>query len=399
MRILVLSNLFPPHILGGYEILCSQVCSELRRLGHTVRVLTSDHGVETGALMADAADVSRILPLYLPFDRPASRSRARRALVGERNYRTTRDEIAAFCPDVIFIWSLLRLTVGPARAAQDSGVPVAYTFNDENLHSYQAAPFAITPRAGAAWMLDRILARTTLEGLRFESATCISARLKSNLLERDIAVESAQVIYQGIPIEQFPLKERPGEIHRTPRLLYAGQLHAYKGVHTLIAAANQLAAEGYDFQVTIVGEGQEPYRSELHRLAARGTARIEFEGKRAHHEMAQIYRDHDILIFPSIWPEPFGLTHLEAMASGTPVISTANGGQGEFLRHEENALIFAEENADQLAQSITRLMEDAPLARHLACHGRQTVEERFTLSGYVRRLETFLHQVAEGEDR
>jgi glycosyltransferase involved in cell wall biosynthesis len=395
MRILILSNLFPPHILGGYEILCGQVCAELRRLGHTVRVLTSDHGVVAGTPREDAADIARILQLYLPFDRTASRRRAGRALVGVRNYRTTRAEIAAFRPDVIFVWSLLRLTVGPARAAEESGLPVAYTFNDENLHSYQAAPFSFSPRSGAAWIIDRLLARTTLNGLRFESATCISARLKSNLLARNIAVESAQVIYQGIPIEQFPMKTLPGEIQRPPRVLYAGQLHAYKGVHTLIEAANLLADQGHVFSVTIVGEGEEPYRTELHRLAARGKAHIEFEGRCAHHEMPEVYREHDILVFPSIWPEPFGLTHLEAMASGTPVISTANGGQGEFLRHGENALVFPEENADVLAESIARLIADPLLARRLACEGRHTVEEQFTLSGYVRRLEAFLQQVAE----
>jgi glycosyltransferase involved in cell wall biosynthesis len=206
------------------------------------------------------------------------------------------------------------------------------------------------------------------------------------------------VIYQGIPIERFPLKPRPGEIHRPPRLLYAGQLHAYKGVHTLIEAAQLMAANDLPVKVSIAGEGPEAYQATLRQLAVSGPAEIEFIGKRAHTEMPALYRDHDILVFPSIWPEPFGLTHLEAMASGTPVISTANGGQGEFLRHEENALVFLEERADLLAGCIARLMRDPLLARHIACQGRETVEEQFTLSGYVARLDAFLQQVVPVEE-
>jgi glycosyltransferase involved in cell wall biosynthesis len=401
MRILVLSNLFPPHVLGGYEILCGQVCAELQRLGHTVEILTSDHGVTTGAEKGETnremQNVRRDLKLYLPFDRPASRSRRQRAIVGNANDRITREAIARFLPDVIFVWSLLRLTVAPARAAQESGVPVAYTFNDQNIHSYQAAHFGLSPRSLVAWAADRMLAQTTLHGLRFPHSTCISQRLKTNLLARKIPVERAQVIYQGIPIARFPLKPLPGAIGRPARLLYAGQLHAYKGVHTLIEAAQLLAAQGLDFTVSLVGEGTPEYRNELMQSAAAGKAQIEFCGKRAHAEMPALYREHDIFVFPSIWPEPFGLTHLEAMASGTPVVSTANGGQGEFLCDGENALVFREESAAALADCIARLMREPELARRIACGGRQAVEAQFTLAGYVKRLETFLLQVVRDE--
>ncbi len=407
MKILVISNLYPPHVLGGYEILCGQVCGELQQRGHEVTVLTSRYGWDGDAPTGDTLEppssprICRTLRLYLPFDRPPQLLRRRRWLVGTYNYRRTRECLRHVRPDVIFIWSQLRLTVGPARAAQASGYPVVYTFNDENIASYFPARFKLTPRGLIAYILDHwVVPSITLKGLRFDHVTCISRCVKRNLIAKGLPISHARVIYQGIPIEQFPPKANMGRIHHPARLLYVGQLHPYKGVHTLIEAAHRIAesrigdarASSVRFSVTIAGDGPEPYKRQLVDMAAHGAAVIEFKGKVPHAELSSLYREHDLFVFPSIWREAFGLTHLEAMASGIPVISTANGGQGEFLRHGHNALIFEPGNAHQLAERIDQLLRDATLRRRLAERARALVERQFTLKRYVSELETFLQE-------
>ena len=149
MRILVISNLFPPQVLGGYEILCGQVCGSLRDKGYELEVLTSDHGAVPGE--ASQPWVHRDLRLYLPFGEPAAIARRERLRVGRGNQARTRERVAAFQPDLIFIWSLLRLSIGPARAAQEAGVPALYTFNDETITGYLPARFRWRPRSLAAW--------------------------------------------------------------------------------------------------------------------------------------------------------------------------------------------------------------------------------------------------------
>jgi spore coat protein SA len=109
-----------------------------------------------------------------------------------------------------------------------------------------------------------------------------------------------------------------------------------------------------------------------------------------HNELPALYRNNDIFLFTSTWREPFGLTHLEAMASGTPVVSTRDGGHGEFLRHMENSLVFEKENAAELADRILSLVRDGELRKRLAVAGRHEVEEHFTMSRYVNDLELFL---------
>ena len=85
-----------------------------------------------------------------------------------------------------------------------------------------------------------------------------------------------------------------------------------------------------------------------------------------------------------------GLTHLEAMASGTPVASTADGGQAEFLEHDGNALVFPKGDAAALAAALARLLDDGALRTRLAREARAMVENRFTMRRYVDDLEALL---------
>ena len=412
MKLLIISNLFPPYYLGGYEILCAQVVHGLEKKGHKAVVLTSTHGIEGKTAEKNLPNVHRMLKLYLPFDQPPQLMRRQRWRVGKYNYSIVKQVIARERPDVIFVWSQLRLTLGAARAAQDSGIPVAYAFNDETIAGYVPACFGLAPRAFARYVLDRwVFPSITLRGLNLEDATCISHLLKNNLRAVGVPIPDAKVIYQGIPIAQFPAKPEPGVVSTPARILYVGQLHPYKGVHTLIQAANLISEFGVrssdslfpnpqspipNLSVTIIGEGAEEYKRRLRDQATLGNASIEFVGKVPHAELPRVYREHDLFVFPSTWQEPFGLTHLEAMASGTPVISTADGGHGEFLKHEENALIFEKENAQQLAQHLVRLIRDEDLSRRLARNARAMVEREFIVERYVTDLESFLQETLNG---
>lgn len=69
-------------------------------------------------------------------------------------------------------------------------------------------------------------------------------------------------------------------------------------------------------------------------------------------DLSELYADHDILVFPTIWEEPFGLVPLETMASGCLVVATGTGGSGEFLRHRETAMLFRPEYPLGLAECV-----------------------------------------------
>jgi len=387
MNILIMSNLYPPHILGGYEILCAQVVAYLQERGHTCHILTSDHG---GA--SSDAQVTRTLKVYQDFDKSAPFLRRERVRTAKHNARVAEKVLKQHTPDVVFVWSLLRLTPSCAHVAQRMGFPTVFTFNDENISSFAFHKFAFSPKQAAHCLLDLLSPLITLRRLDFAHTTCISKLLKNNLLAKGLPLESSEVIYQGIPIEQFPLKEKAG-IRKTPtNILYAGQVHPYKGVHTIFEALAILEKEHKlgPCTLTIVGKGTEEYRQRLEGLAATLSLPVLFKGLVPHASLPAIYREMDLFIFPSIWEEPFGLTHLEAMASGLPVISTANGGQGEFLEDGINALTFTPDDPKHLSLQIERILSDDQLYKDLSREGRLTVEEKFTFSRYVDELEALL---------
>jgi len=385
VRILVISNLYPPEILGGYEILCQQVCCELIQRGHELRVLTT--GQDTSR-----PEVDRSLRLTIPFAQKAKKDRLKSCLTHWHNAHQTTRVIAEFQPDVIFCWSHLRLSLGAMRAAQASALPVLYTINDEHIAGYLPASGGRGLRSWVGWFLDRtFFRRLTLLAGALPVTTTISKKVAENLERQGVPFSRNRVIYQGIPIQQFPLKAQPGQLSDPLRVLYVGQLHPYKGVHRVLEAL-----EGWSsaISLSVIGDGPEDYKARLRGLAQ--GLDVQFFGKVDHSELPQLYRDHDIFVFPSIWEEPFGLTHLEAMASGLAVISTVNGGQGEFLVHRENCLAIEPDSAESINSALQELCQNPELALAIAHRGRRTVEEKLNTERYIDELEEFLQELAKG---
>jgi glycosyltransferase involved in cell wall biosynthesis len=87
------------------------------------------------------------------------------------------------------------------------------------------------------------------------------------------------------------------------------------------------------------------------------------------------YRAADVMVFPSTWPEPFGLVPIEAMACGVPVVATGVGGSAEFLVHGENCLLVEPGDPVALAAAVRRLAGDPALRRTLVAHGLETARE------------------------
>lgn len=388
MRVLIVSLLFPPVVSGGYEIECQQVADKLASYGHEVAILTSDYLCK-GVIETVPYPVMRSLKMLMPLDQSVkSAMRWRKMKTLRFNQARTHEALTSFQPDIVYLWSLLRIGMGPARAADEAKIPYAWRIGDEFLSGYIPPHFNLWPRGLYRYLCDAWLFQSnTFAGLDFRSVSSITRSVANRLIQKGVPLQHAQVIPKGLPLEQFPPKPVLGGISKPVRILFIGRLHPEKGVHTLLQALKSAQSA---MQVTVVGTGSESYMSELRQLAAQRP--VTFLGHVSHSDLGPIYRDHDIFVFPSIVSEGFGATLQEAMASGLAIVSTAHGGQGEFLIDQENALVFPADDVGALKQQLDRLIQDPELRQHIAKGARKTAETYFSMESYGKSTEAFLSE-------
>lgn len=96
----------------------------------------------------------------------------------------------------------------------------------------------------------------------------------------------------------------------------------------------------------------------------------------------------EVMVLGSSEPEPFGRVVIEAMAAERPVIATAAGGVLDIIEHDLNGWLIPAKDAPAMAQALTKVLSEPDLARRLGQAARQTVEERFTLTTHVERVQS-----------
>lgn len=147
-----------------------------------------------------------------------------------------------------------------------------------------------------------------------------------------------------------------------------------KGLAILRAAGEKLAAQRRDFQIWATMPEDAPQCRWFRAI-----------GWRAHDTLPSLYAACDLAVAPSVWDEPFGMTAVEAMACGRPVIAARVGGLKECVVHGETGLLFDRGDAEELAAALARLLDDAGLRTRMGAAGRARVEAMYTWPRLVER--------------
>ena len=407
MKILVLSNLYPPHFIGGYELGCHEVVEGLKARGHEVRVLTSTYGV---AKPECNGEVYRWLE-WDDFKASASRLyRVSRVIRKEmRNRKAFTSLLRVYRPDVVYAWNLGGISVSLLFLSQQLRLPVCYFVSDEWLAlwgSNVVQSFSSDPRrwlTASAKACLRALAKlwklVPSGSLDLRYVQFASNYLKETTRRVGKPVDAGEIVHWCIDTQRFRFRE---QVNTPKRLLYAGQVVPHKGVDTAIEAIGVLVknqVHGWK-GLTIVGVADRgsAYLLELQRLVRSYGLddRVSFHERVSRDHLVRIYHEHDILLFPSVWEEPFSIALLEAMSCGLAVIATATGGTPEILQDETNALIFPKKDACACARQIQRLLDDDELFERIRSNGRRTVELGFRTECQIASVESLLMKAANG---
>ncbi|MFN2539108.1 MAG: glycosyltransferase family 4 protein [Mycobacteriales bacterium] len=388
MRILVLSNLYPPNAMGGYELSCRDVVDRWRWRGHEVTVLTTGESV-TGVVKPTTEEphVRRSLQWYWSehaFLRPPLRDR----LAIERANLAVLEDALAQGVDVVSVWHLGGMPLGLLGAVEQAGVPAVLNICDDwpdyglRADAWTSA-WARLPRAVRASGAALLGVPTSVPDLDAHPAAFVSAFTRESLRRRTSwTFPDSEVVGSGVDTDDFPWCTRDLTVWQG-NLLCVGRVEPRKGFGTAIESLAVLP----DARLRIVGVADPSHLTELLRLAeGLGVTDRLTLGPVPRSELRDVYRWADVLLFPSVWEEPFGLVPLEAMTQGTPVVATRRGGSAEYLTDGANCLEVPAADAQALATAVRRLAAEPELRAALAGGGRRTAAVH-TVDRLAERLE------------
>ncbi len=404
MRVLVVSNVYPPLGLGGYEELCIGAVEGLRRREHAVNVLTSTYGLRCPTI---EGHVHRVLTLETPdFHRPL-----RHGFV-EKNVREWRS-LSAFSaltrelePELVFFWNMGNLTRSLIQAAQAPEAPwrtAFYLSDDWVLHKpldswIDKKPQSRWKRPGKR-ALRPLLGRVPVlagDAIRIGNASFVSRALLRQHVEAGVELLDPRVIFNRVPVADFEGEPRRSGGGRV-RILYLGQVLPHKGVHTVVEAIDLIAGKNAprprdDVELEIVGPANSAYRDQLETAIrdAELEATVTIRGRVDRDEVAELLLTRDVLVLPSIWEEPFSVVLMEAMSTGIAVAGTTRGGSAEILRDGVNALTFEANDPGECARALIRLADDAELRRRLGESARSLIHTEFRVEQMVDEIEELI---------
>ena len=121
--------------------------------------------------------------------------------------------------------------------------------------------------------------------------------------------------------------------------------------------------------------------------------KMRFTGFLDRRGLSDLFARCNVLVFPSVFQEPFGISQVEAMAAGLTVIGSGTGGSREILRDGIDGLLFPAEDHEALADRLRRLVQDRTAWLRMALFGRDRARD-FTVARSVDRIEAVFEELA-----
>ena len=243
-------------------------------------------------------------------------------------------------------------------------------------------------RFGAFRLLKRFM--HSLPGIAADCYIGVSDFVARRLVRTGVPPDRVHRVYNGIEVARFAggpdgFLQDELRLPRDTRVVFAsGRAQPYKGIEVLVDAAAQLEAQGIA-NIAFVFCGDGPSLAGLQaRVAARGLRTFHFLGRRD--DVPRLLRSATVAVVPSLWAEAFGLTVVEAMAAGVPVVATRVGGIPELVEEGRTALLVEPGDATAIAGAVRRLLEAPALRASMAQLALAEATRRFSVERTVSEL-------------
>jgi glycosyltransferase involved in cell wall biosynthesis len=414
MRIMVVTNLFPPEMLGGYEVLCKEM-TEYLAARHEVRVVTSSGGLygpmEVGSrdlldgssVHACDYEVVRILPTPTGY---ALQQAENPRLLAPSVTRLLRGfdqasaalllrEIADYRPEVLYMFNPLGCGPVGLLAVAAASVPLVVHLED---HLDITMADALRSDDPARGLLASAKARSW-------AISCSSVILPGNaMFGRFERIELVQNWVRGETLAASA-PNAPGGAGRASlkagrgiRAVSFGQILPQKGVDRAVQAAEVYNDRYGPLTIDVFGDLANPFAKDLQAMAERSRHRdqLHFRGRLPREELLAKLHSYDVALLPLPESEPFGLVVLEAMAAGCPVVTTSPCGATEWLSASEEYVPVAPQASPEAIASALKDAVGSGLLADMRKRAREVIVDRFDLEAVVApRVEAILAEAAE----
>ncbi len=207
--------------------------------------------------------------------------------------------------------------------------------------------------------------------LKYCRLIAISKYVQGLLLKQRL---QSRIVPNAIDTNKFySNKSKGGKI----RIVYLGSLTKYKGSQILLKAI-----KGIDCRCDLYGEGV--MKDELNNMIRDYRLDAEIHDNVPYEKVPLIYADADIVVFPSIWPEPFGRIAIEAMAAGKPVVGSRIGAIQETIK--DDGILVEAGNVEELKNAIKKLIQYPKLRKKMGKKGSIMVRKMYSEGDVIKKL-------------
>lgn len=377
MKVLMVSNLYPPFVLGGYELTCSNITRELRARGHEVMVATSPSPVP-GPADPDYVHRCLVMTAHVPsYDRNSAGHHAT-DISNFNNVAALQSLLIGFEPDVVFLWNTHGIcTLHLIDFLNVHGVPWCIYLGDRVFEQLvNAAPAhvrAVFRGDDPAWFASG-------------GIMAVSQHLVDEIESMGrFSFVTPPTIVHGFARDAGPVPARPSRQGRPLRFMSAARVSEHKGIHLICdAAALLLAAGADDFVIDVYGDGEVAYFVNYAHAQHLG-GHVVFHGAVPQVELHHQFQLHDMFLFPTWSREPFAFVPFEAAANGCVPILTADCGCSERIVDGVHG-IKIERTAAALADAMRRAVTGELDLDRMAVATSAMVRGELSLAGHVDKL-------------
>lgn len=389
MRILILSDDFPPQSFGGAGFSAFGLARGLKKAGHEVFVITTVR--EKSDASDEGPEIYKELKVFKIFADYHERWRAYKSLYNTQTVGKVRELIKEINPDIVHANNIhYYLSYHCLKTAKSLGKPVLLTARDTMLFSYGKII-----NARISWLDNLKQAKKRYNPFRniiirhylkyVDKIFAISNSLKGVLNQNGI--QNVGVIYNAIDADDWWSSLVPDFVREFKKdhglegkkiILFAGRMGKLKGSEQISLAMEKVKKEIPEAVLLTVGRGGIGWLSEENG---------KWGPKPAFHSA-------DIVVTPSIYLDPFNRTNIEAMACKKPVVGTCYGGTPEIVKDGVTGYIVDPLKTGDMAEKIIDLLKNTEKARQFGEAGFRIVKERFNLDDHITRTVSFYKKYA-----